>query len=162
MFLKGRIRFLLAMLFVPVDSAISSLSTEVDDDDLSIVNIQTVPAIQSKQLVFVCDPVYSSAGTVVCGLVEAGQLTFIGAEQGKRSVLVNGSLLVFRLYPVQGCYRHYAMVFPNPLDEHFTDSELAAHVGLSVAQVREGFPVGTCRFQTEPQVDSVVTVSVSE
>ena len=132
----------------------------MDDDDLSIVNIQTVPAIQSKQLVFVCDPVYSSAGTVVCGLVEAGQLTFIGAEQGKRSVLVNGSLLVFRLYPVQGCYRHYAMVFPNPLDEHFTDPELAADVGLLGALVHEGFPTGTCPYPFEKPLDMTTTVSI--
>lgn len=148
------------MIFVPADSATSALSTQVDANDLVIVKVQTIPIIDPNQLVFVCEPVPSSAGTVACGLVEARRLMFIGAEQAVRSVLVDGSLLRFGLYPVQGCYRHYAMVWPNPLDEHFTDPELAADVGLSGALIGEGFPSGTCQFQTEPLIDSIVTVSV--
>ena len=164
MFLKGRIRLagvLCVSLFMSADSAISALSTEVDDTDTVIVSVPTLPSVYPQQLVFVCDPVLSPAGTTVCGLVDAGQLTYIGAAQDVQLVLVEGSgLVTFVLYPVQACYRHYAMIMPNPVDEHFTDPELAADVGLLGALVHEGFPTGTCPYPFEKPLEMTTTVSI--
>jgi hypothetical protein len=122
----------------------------------SSVLVSTVPAIDLEELVFVCDSRESLMKVVVgglhdnaednqaCGLVEVGQLSFIGAVEAVYVVLIEGTPVEVGLYVVQACNRSYNLAWPSPLDSHLVDPELSADVGLPEVLVREGFPGGTC------------------
>lgn len=126
--------------------------------------LPSVPVIDRNELVFVCvtsesfediaiGGLYENAeDNQVCGLVEAGQLTYIGAVQRAYTVLIEGNPVGVGFYPVQVYARSYALAWPNPLDPHIVDPEYMEDNGSYRELVRKGFPDDVCPAPVKPDV----------
>ena len=126
--------------------------------EVSAAADEFVPRVIPEEHVFVCvdevavediimgglyeDP----SGNAKCGLIYAGDLTFIGLAIGRHDGLLSGEgeIVGVSIFPVQACVRTYVMAWPYVPDPHFTDPELAQDAGFSQPLLSSDFPAGTC------------------
>lgn len=144
-----------------------SASTVASEDktlffSTSMVVVPTIPSIKQDEFIFVCidqnalediviGGLYETAkDNEVCGLIEAGQLTYIGSVVSAHTVLVEGVPMGTGFYQVQACARSYSLAWPYTLDQHHVDPELATDIGPSGPLIQEGFPAGTCKDPNMP------------
>lgn len=126
------------------------------------IDLPSLPVMDRTELVLVCfnrealediaiSGLYENAeDNQVCGLVEAGQLTYIGAVQRAYVVFIEGVPVGVGFYPVQVYAQTYALAWPNPLDPHIADPEYKTDNGTSKEFIRKGFPADSCAPSSKP------------